>query len=429
MGRWYCKLSHARKAGHCLWHPRGDRERIGHEAVAEKLNNAVMNKADKKLPSLVIHSLFGQFAKHWRRNQTERNNNDPECVSCVAVTRRECVEHVTVWVVHIDHWRTWTSTKGRQWNRPRYEIPGTRSYREMYPSTGNLCSQFFLFSSLISLCSYSFCAGQILFLLSLMVAVFDPSGKVFLQFSRVWFVMSTLFIKKRTFNHCGRSKAWNSTHHGRYVFQTAFFSWEMSKTVTATCTWTPTCTSPHTYTHAYTRTHTYECTYSCACVSLCFLLCGAVSCRVLRLVVGWLGGVVWCGVVWCGVVWCGVVWCGVVWCGVVWCGVVWCGVVWCGVVWCGVVWCGVVWCGVVWCGVVWCGVVWCVVVDMSLSWWSLSLCRGPCHCVVIGWHTGAWCRYTRGRVECTRHTTHKGLSTRHTTTAYAATFFSGIDSA
>ena len=22
---------------------------------------------------------------------------------------------------------------------------------------------------------------------------------------------------------------------------------------------------------------------------------------------------------------------------------------------------------------VWCGVVWCVVVDMSLSWWSLSL--------------------------------------------------------
>ena len=27
--------------------------------------------------------------------------------------------------------------------------------------------------------------------------------------------------------------------------------------------------------------------------------------------------------------------------------------------------------------------VWCGVVDMSLSWWSLSLCRGPSHCVVI----------------------------------------------
>ena len=30
-------------------------------------------------------------------------------------------------------------------------------------------------------------------------------------------------------------KASNSTHHGMYVFQTAFFSWEMSKKVTPTC--------------------------------------------------------------------------------------------------------------------------------------------------------------------------------------------------
>ena len=90
------------------------------------------------------------------------------------------------------------------------------------------------------------------------------------------------------------------------------------------------------------------------------LLCGAVSCRVLRVVVG----VVWCGVVWCVGVWC----------------------------------------------VVWCGVVWCGVVDMSLSWWSLSLCRGPCHCFVIGWHTGAWCKYTRGCVE----STHGGVLDGHT---------------
>ena len=32
------------------------------------------------------------------------------------------------------------------------------------------------------------------------------------------------FIKTDKFNHFGRSDAWNSTHHGRYVFKTAFFS-------------------------------------------------------------------------------------------------------------------------------------------------------------------------------------------------------------
>ena len=43
---------------------------------------------------------------------------------------------------------------------------------------------------------------------------------------------------------------------------------------------------------------------------------------------------------------------------------------------------------VVWCRVMSCvarrgwlgGWVWCGVVDVSLSWWSLSLCRGPFHC-------------------------------------------------
>ena len=46
---------------------------------------------------------------------------------------------------------------------------------------------------------------------------------------------------------------------------------------------------------------------------------------------------------------------------------------------------------VVWCSVMSCvarrcwlgGWVWCGAVDMSLSWWSLSSCRGPSHCVVI----------------------------------------------
>ena len=32
------------------------------------------------------------------------------------------------------------------------------------------------------------------------------------------------FIKTDKFNHFGRSDAWNSTHHGRYVFDTAISS-------------------------------------------------------------------------------------------------------------------------------------------------------------------------------------------------------------
>ena len=46
----------------------------------------------------------------------------------------------------------------------------------------------------------------------------------------------------------------------------------------------------------YMNTHTDTCTCACTCVSLFFLLCGAVSCRVSRVIVGWVVG---CGVVWC----------------------------------------------------------------------------------------------------------------------------------
>ena len=42
----------------------------------------------------------------------------------------------------------------------------------------------------------------------------------------------------------------------------------------------------------------YRYMYMCVCVFV-FLLSGAVSCRVSRVVVGWVGGWVWCGVVWC----------------------------------------------------------------------------------------------------------------------------------
>ena len=71
----------------------------------------------------------------------------------------------------------------------------------------------------------------------------------------------------------------------------------------------------HRHVHIHIQIHIHVRVLVCVFV---LLLCGAVSCRVSRVVVGWLGGWVWCGVV-----------------------------------------------------------------DMSLSWLSLSLCRGPSLCVVI----------------------------------------------
>ena len=58
----------------------------------------------------------------------------------------------------------------------------------------------------------------------------------------------------------------------------------------------------HIHIHIHVQRHVF---FTCVCIFMCvyvcdfvFLLCGAVSCRVPR-VVGWLVG---CGVVWCGVV-------------------------------------------------------------------------------------------------------------------------------
>ena len=87
------------------------------------------------------------------------------------------------------------------------------------------------------------------------------------------------FIKNGTFNHCGRSNAWNSTHHGRYVFQTAFFF--VRNMNTDMCIYT------YTYTIMYTYIHKNTCTKTSAITRLSGWLCG---------------GVVWCGVVRCVVV-------------------------------------------------------------------------------------------------------------------------------
>ena len=131
-------------------------------------------------------------------------------------------------------------------------------------------------------------------------------------------------MRKGTFNHCGKLKASLIEHHGRYVFQTAFFLRSMN-TDMYICTYTYTYIYIHTYIHIHLiilvhiqKTRTYTCMCVCVCVFVFFVVwCRVMSCARCSLLV-------WCGVVWCGVVWCGVVWCGVVWCGVVWCGVVWC---------------------------------------------------------------------------------------------------------
>ena len=84
------------------------------------------------------------------------------------------------------------------------------------------------------------------------------------------------------------SKAWNSTHHGSYVFQTAFFFFFKRNEQKND-------TDMYMNTDMYIcNTHTDTCTCACTCVSLFF--CCVVPCHVVcreSLLVGWLG-VVWC---------------------------------------------------------------------------------------------------------------------------------------
>ena len=88
--------------------------------------------------------------------------------------------------------------------------------------------------------------------------------------------MSTLFfIKKGTFNHCGRSNDSNSTHHGRSCSRLRI---QIQILIHV-----------HIHVHMHIRVR--------VCLCFFFLLCGAVGGGV-----GWVG---WSGV--CrGVVWCGV---------------------------------------------------------------------------------------------------------------------------
>ena len=83
----------------------------------------------------------------------------------------------------------------------------------------------FFFEGLIRLCSYSFWRRSNFFKaverLQFLTRV-DFFFKIYSFFARGVSCLH-FFTKKGTFNHCGRSEAWKSTHHGRYVFQTAFF--------------------------------------------------------------------------------------------------------------------------------------------------------------------------------------------------------------
>ena len=56
----------------------------------------------------------------------------------------------------------------------------------VYPSTGNLSSQFFFWEGLISICSYSFWRRPNYFLSSLTVAVLDP-GEIMIFFDIQFF--------------------------------------------------------------------------------------------------------------------------------------------------------------------------------------------------------------------------------------------------
>ena len=116
-----------------------------------------------------------------------------------------------------------------------------------------------------------------------------------IQFCALGLSRPHFVIMKGTFNHCGRSKAWNSTHHGRYVFQTVFFLRNVN---------TDMYRHRYTYTHLLIPIHVHIHVRVRVCLCVFFVVwCRVMSCAACR----WLGGLVWCGVVWCGVVWCGVV--------------------------------------------------------------------------------------------------------------------------
>ena len=97
------------------------------------------------------------------------------------------------------------------------DIPFHRKLKQVF---------FFYSGRLISICSYSFWRRSNYFSAVEGLQFLTRAELFFLiySFRAVRFVTSALIKTDKFFNHFGRSDAWNSTHHGRYVFQTRFFS-------------------------------------------------------------------------------------------------------------------------------------------------------------------------------------------------------------
>ena len=74
--------------------------------------------------------------------------------------------------------------------------------------------------------------------------------KGFTVFPRAVCHVLHVFTEKGTFNHCGRSKAFLIEHHGRYVFQSAFFMRNEQN-------------ERHGHVHACVYVHVYVCVYMC----------------------------------------------------------------------------------------------------------------------------------------------------------------------
>ena len=92
------------------------------------------------------------------------------------------------------------------------------------------------------------------------------------------------------FNHCGRSKAWNSTHHGRYVFQTRFFR---EKYIYIYIYIYIHYIHIHIHVYIHIQIHAHIHVRVRVCLFDFDVWCRVMSCAARRWVVGWLG-VVWC---------------------------------------------------------------------------------------------------------------------------------------
>ena len=103
-------------------------ERIGHEAVAENLNDAVMNSTNSEVSSeepefvwtVLCQTMTQKSVRKADTNRTDQDSEDHKCFSCVTVRMDDRVINVEFSfffffkkkkkknMIASDHWRTWT---------------------------------------------------------------------------------------------------------------------------------------------------------------------------------------------------------------------------------------------------------------------------------------------------------------------------------